>query len=237
MQVCALQLATSPSYTNNLKRLLGYIYSLPKKSLIVVPEVYLTGFDYSNLQAACAFSELALQRLLQVVDEQIVVITLIRTIGTEVVNQAVVLHKRTIVHTQLKYRLFHLGNEHKYFSAGSGKDIVKFSIDGVNYGILICFELRFKELWQKLEGADIIIVPAQWGLPRKRHLEVLAQALAVMNQCFVAVANSSNKEMASSSAIYAPMGGVVINDSSKTVCSLIDLGEIELMRRYIDLKQ
>lgn len=236
MQVCALQLKTTSSYQKNLNTLVKYIKTLPKESLIAVPELYLTGFDYSNLQDACAFSEFALKSLLEIIEEQILVITLLRKIDGNVVNQAIVLHKRTVVHSQLKHKLFRLGDEHKYFSAGCGDDIVKFTINSVNYGILICFELRFKELWKKLEDTDIIIIPAQWGLLRKRHLEILGSALAVMNQCFVVIANSSNEAMASSSAIYSPMGGVVMNDSSKTICSLIDFNEIKLMKRYLVVK-
>jgi len=101
--------------------------------------------------------------------------------------------------------------------------------------LLICFELRYKELWAKLEGADVILVPSQWGLPRKRHLEILGQALGVMNQCYCLVANSSKADMAASSAIYAPMGGLVRDDASTLIKGEIDFKQIKFMRRYIKL--
>ncbi len=83
-----------------------------------------------------------------------------------------------------------MGDEDKHLLAGDESEIKPFEIDGVKYGVLICFELRYKELWKKLEGCDVILLPSQWGEPRKRHLEILSQALAIMNQCFVLVANS-----------------------------------------------
>jgi len=231
----ALQLKNNPNYQKNLDKILHYLKELPKDALIVAPEVCLTDYDYENLDEACKFSEYALDILLKEVDTQILVLTLLRKVDCQVVNQAVVIHKNKIIHAQNKHKLFKLGNEHHYLKAGDGSDIVKFSVNGVVFGLLICFELRYKELWQKLEGSDIILVPSQWGEPRKRHLEVLSHALAIMNQCYVVVANSAKETMAKSSAIYAPMGGVVIDDASEVIEAKIDLKQIKFMRRYLKL--
>ena len=235
MRAYALQLKNNPNYQKNLDKILHYLKELPKDALIVAPEVCLTDYDYENLDEACKFSEYALDILLKEVDTQILVLTLLRKVDCQVVNQAVVIHKHKIIHAQNKHKLFKLGNEHHYLKAGDGSDIVKFSVNGVVYGLLICFELRYKELWQKLEGSDIILVPSQWGEPRKRHLEVLSHALAIMNQCYVIVANSAKETMAKSSAIYAPMGGVVIDDASEVIEAKIDFKQIKFMRRYLNL--
>jgi len=235
MRVYALQLKNNLNYQKNLDKILHYLKELPQDALIVAPEVCLTDYDYENLDKACEFSEYALEVLLKEVKEQILVLTILRKIDGSVVNQAVVLHKGKVVHAQNKHKLFKLGNEHKYLKAADAKDIVKFTINGVSFGLLICFELRFKELWKRLEGADIILLPSQWGEPRKRHLEILSQALAVMNQCFVVVANSSKETMAKSSAIYSPMGGATINDFNEAIEAKIDFKEIKFMRRYLRL--
>jgi len=234
-EVALLQLKNNPNYQKNLDKILYYIEHLPKDTIIVAPEVCLTDYDYENLEKACEFSEYALDELLKVIDNQIFVLTLLRKIDNKFINQAVVLHKNKIIHTQAKHKLFKLGDEHKFLAAGDGSDIVKFKIDNLEYGLLICFELRYKELWQKLEGADIIFVPSQWGEPRKRHLEILGSALAVMNQCYVLIANSAKETMASSSAIYAPMGGKVIDDASECIRGFIDTKQIKFMRRYLKL--
>jgi len=234
-KVAILQLSNKKEYQKNLDELLYFVNKIDKDAIIVAPEVCLTDYDYENLEEACKFSEYALNELLKVVNSQIVVLTLLRKIDGDFVNQAVVIHKRTIVHKQNKHKLFKLGNEHKYLKAGDGKDIKIFEIDGVKYGLLICFELRYKELWAKLEGADIILLPSQWGLPRKRHLEILGNALAVVNQCYVLIANSSKADMASSSAIYAPMGGVVRDDAATLIKGEVDFKQIKFMRRYLKL--
>ena len=233
--IAVLQLVNNPTYEKNLEKIKEYIITLPESTILLAPEVCLTDYDYDNLEKACEFGEAALKELTTLVDNQIVALTLLRKIEGKFVNQAVVLHKGRIAHFQNKHKLFKLGDEHKFLEAGSGEDIEIFEVDGVKFGLLICFELRFKELWQKLDGADVILAPSQWGLPRKRHLEIIGNSLALINQCYVAIANSSKADMASSSAIYAPMGGTVIDDASELVQSIVDFNQIKFMRRYLKL--
>ena len=80
-----------------------------------------------------------------------------------------------------------------------------------------------------------MLVPARWGLPRKSHLEILSNALAVMNQSYVVVSNSSDKDMASSSAIISPFGEQTRDDNDVKISGVIDFKEIKKMRRYIVL--
>ena len=110
---------------------------------------------------------------------------------------------------------------------------IQVEIEGVKYALLICFELRFKELWKLVEGADVVLIPSRWGKLRKMHLEVLSRALAVMNQCYVIVSNSSDEDMASSASIISPAGHVTMDDKQEAVEGTIDFREIKKMRRYI----
>ena len=233
MSVAVLNLSSVKRYQENLDKLLLLIKENHDKQIIVAPEVYLTTYDYEHLSTAAMFSAKALKILKQEVNEQIVVITLILEEGDGYVNQAVVIHKHKIVHRQNKVKLFRLGDEDLYFHAGKKKKILPFEIEGVNYAILICFELRFKDLWKQIEGADIVIIPARWGLQRKQHLEILSAALAVMNQCYVLLSNSSDDDMAASSSVISPNGNVTREDTREMVESVVDFREIKKMRRYI----
>ncbi len=233
MRVAALQLPSEKRYQTNLDRLLEYIRQNRDKEIIVAPEVFLTAYDYEHLTTAAKFSAMALKMLKKEIDEQILVLTLLLQDGEDFFNQAVVIHRHKIVHRQEKVKLFKLGDEDLYLTEGKKKRIKPFEIDGVKYALLICFELRFKDLWKQIEGADVVFVPARWGLPRKRHLEILSQALAVMNQCYVIVANSADSDMARSSVIISPNGDVVMDDSKELIEGRIDFREIKKMRRYI----
>jgi len=233
LEVVTLQLPSHLRYQENLDTLLSHLENHQDKHIIVAPEVFLTGLDYAHMATAAKFSANALKTLKKEVDSQIVVLTLILEDGDDFVNQAVVIHRHKIIHKQEKIKLFKLGDEDLYFKAGKKKKIKPFEIEGVSYALLICFELRFKELWKQIEGVDIVLVPARWGKPRKRHLEILSSALAVMNQCYVLVSNSSDVEMASSSAIISPTGDVVMDDKQEAIEGTIDFREIKKMRRYI----
>ena len=236
MEALSLQLPSSQIYQENLDTLVRLVREQRESKIIVAPEVYLTAYDYDNIEMAAEFSRKAIEKLKKLVGSQILVLTLILKDGDNYVNNAIVIHNHTIVHQQKKAWLFKLGDEDRYLKAGRTEDIKPFEIEGVTYALLICFELRFKDLWRQIEGADIVLVPARWGLPRKRHLEILSSALAVMNQCYVIVANSSDDDMASSSAIISPDGKVSADDDAAVIKEVINFREIEKMRRYIVMK-
>ena len=231
-----LQPTTSRNYQANLTWLIKQIQKYSDAKLIVAPEVVLTDFDYARMQEAASFCKGALYKLCEVVNDQVLVLTLIDKKGDTFVNKAVVIHQGKVVHEQLKAKLFRLGNEHRYFSAGESEAIRTVHVAGVNIGILICFELRFIALWQQLKGADIIIVPARWGAERKEHLVVLSKALALTNQCYVIVSDSADKRYARASALIAADATDVRDDRKGAIVAKIDLGHNRLVRRYLRLE-
>ena len=230
--VATFQTKTLSTYTQNLDYLIEYITD-SNADLIVAPELALTNFDYENFERVALFYEVAIKRLLEVVGSKILVLSLTVKENSNFFNRAVVLNRGEIVYSQDKYKLFKLGNEQEYFKAGQKNKISTFEINGVKYAILICFELRFKELWREIEGADIVVIPARWGKPRKEHLEVLSRALAIINQTFVVVSNSADEDMASSSAIISPWGDIFKDDKLEVIEQKIELKDVKRIRRLI----
>jgi len=233
LEVVVLQLPTKKRYQENLDRLLKIIKEESDKKILVAPEVYLTGYDYDHLETAAIFSVKAIKTLKKIIDDQVLALTVILKDGDDFVNQAVVIHKHKVVYKQNKAKLFKMGDEDIYLTPGKKKKIKPFMIEGISYALLICFELRFKGLWKQIEGAEVVLLPVRWGAPRKKHLEVLSQALAVMNQCYVLVSNSSDLDMANSSAIISPDADVVMNDERERIEADVDLRQVKKMRRYI----
>ena len=223
------------SYESNLKTLLSLIDETPEGAIIVAPEVCLTNFDYEYFDKAADFTEIALPILLKRSENKTIILTVIERRADGVYNVAKVLHKGRVVHEQAKAYLFKFGGEHDYFSAGSSDEIVLFEIDGIKMGIMICFELRFKKLWQKLEGADIIAVPSQWGKIRTQHFLSLTNALAIMNQCYVMASDTSNSDMTGMSGIISPFGAEVRNNDTACLEGLYSEKEITKMRRYLEV--
>jgi len=235
LNIVTLQLDNLKPYEKNREKIIQYLKKYKEKDLIIAPEVCLTDYDYENLEEACQFGKESEEIFCKMVDSSIFIFTKLTKRDGDYINEAIVIHKNQVIHRQAKHKLFALGDEDKYLKAGSEDEIKPFEIDGIKYGILICFELRFKELWKRLEGCDVILVPAQWGLPRKRHLEILSSALAVVNQSYLIVSNSSREDMARSSGVYSPDGGVVREDFSLTIESKIDLNIVKIIRRYFGI--
>ncbi len=231
-----LQFESTDNYDNNLSILTKLIEQTPDNAIVLAPEVCLTNFDYEHFEAASTFSEKAIARLLKLSKGRIIALSVIeKRENGKFYNVAKVLHNEKIVHQQCKNRLFKLGDEHKYFSQGKDEHLSLFEIEGITFGLMICFELRFKQYWQDLEGADIILVPARWGRNRAENFQVLTQSLAILNQCYVLASDASNEDCTAMSGIITPFGKTVRNGNALCLISTYDKQEIRRMRRYLNV--
>lgn len=226
---------TSEDFFHNLDRLTTLIDQSPEDAIIVAPEVCLSGFAYERFEEAAAFSTYALEKLRLSVKNRLLIFTAITKEGTNFYNIAYALHNGAILHTQAKAKLFALGAEHEHFSAGEEGAITPFLFEGIAIGILICFELRFKQFWQQLEDCNIIAVPAQWGKLRSEHFVTLTNALAVMNQCYVIASDADNADTSGMSGIITPFGGEIRNSGSDILTSHYESRTVESMRRYLNV--
>lgn len=223
------------SLEDNFKTLKHLLSLCPKNSICLAPELCLSGYAYESMEASSEFSKKTLPILCELSHERSFGLSLItkETRGYE--NSFCFFHKGELIHKRAKARLFPLGEEEKHFQEGFDEQIKILHVDGIKIAILVCFEIRFSELWQRVLGADIILVPALWGASRKEHLKVLSQALAIANQAFVLVSNSSDDDMASSSGIITPFGNVYRDDGSFLIQHKASAKELEKMRRYIQI--
>jgi predicted amidohydrolase len=234
-KLCSLLFETTQDYEENLKTLLSLIKQSPKNSFIVAPEVCLTGYDYDNFEKMVAFSEVALPKLKEATKDKTLILTMLSQDGDAVKNFAYVFHKGEIVRKQPKVKLFKFGEEHHYIASGNEEDIDIFEVDGLKVGVLICFELRFKDFWQKLEGCDIIAVPSWWGILREQNYKILTTALAIMNQCYVVASDSQNAICTRASGVITPFGKEFRNEGEAILKLDFDSQEIKKMRRYMDV--
>ncbi|HMZ81726.1 MAG TPA: carbon-nitrogen hydrolase family protein [Acidobacteriota bacterium] len=69
-----------------------------------------------------------------------------------------------------------------------GQELVTVTIDDVCFGLSICYDLRFPELYRQLtaQGAQVLFIPAAFTLQTgKDHWEILLRARAIENQVYV----------------------------------------------------
>ncbi len=235
MNLVTLQFKTTNDFHWNLDYTETLISKAPLNSFIVVPELALNGYAYNRLEDAVQITIEAIEVFKKLSFNKTIAITMTTKKESNYYNTLHIFHKGEIIHTQSKIKLFVLNDEKVHFTAGALEEMKIIDIDGFKVGAMICFELRFISCWQKLRGADLIIVPSMWGKARKENFETLTRALAVANQCFVIASDSSNDDMAKGSGIITPFGDEYRDDNKELISRLVDIEDITKMRTYMDV--
>lgn len=150
-----------------------------------------------------------------------------------------------------RYRKIHLfdvdlANGEKHHESeriAPGDKIVTAEVDGVTFGLSVCYDLRFPELFRALalRGAQILMVPAGFTLHTGRdHWEVLLRARAIENLCYVVAPAHvgkypPNRECFGRSMIVDPWGLVLAQaqDMPTVIMADIDLAQIERARAQL----
>lgn len=160
-------------------------------------------------------------------------------------NRAHVFDRGQLLGSYRKIHLFTPLGEERWFTGGDEPLIV--DTDFGRLGIAICYDLRFPELIRYLyrQGAEILVMPAQWPEARAAHYRILNRARAVENQCFVAACNRcgiepslvSGKDVKypGNSLLVDPTGEILEQGHGETgvVSATFELRQVQLIRRAI----
>lgn len=76
-------------------------------------------------------------------------------------------------------------DEGKYITPG--RNPVMVNIDGINYGLTICYDIRFPEIYRayRKAGADILVNCAAWGSNKPVPWHMMTKSRAIENQCYM----------------------------------------------------
>lgn len=212
--------------------------------LIVLPELWSTGYDLEN--AADYAAELGAGMFEQLADNaranKIAVFgSILERQGDQIMNCATYHDAEgELCGVYRKIHLFRLFDEHKWL--GEGLLPTAMESDWGRAGLSICYDLRFPELFRRyavVDGAKIMLICAEWPLVRVEHWRTLLIARAIENQCYVVATNSCGETggavFGGHSMIIDPWGKVVL-EAREDECLLtaeIDLGEVDRVRRQI----
>jgi len=133
-------------------------------------------------------------------------------------------------------------HESEYVKAGN--EIVTIDINRVRFGLTICRDIRFPELYRKLTllGAEAIWVPAAFPVSTgKDHWEILCRARAIENQVYILAPAQIGKSPESDyinygrSLIVDPWGIVITQapDEETIIISEIDIDRIYRIREQV----
>lgn len=101
------------------------------------------------------------------------------------------------------------------------------SLQGLRFGVLTCYDLRFPESARRLvdAGANVLVVPAAWadGALKAMHWRALAIARAIENTCAVVAVGQAGRGVVGRSIVVGPDGVVGLEMDDKPALRTVDL--------------
>jgi len=183
----------------------------------IFPEMTLTGFSVNNLSLAERVEDSETIKAFQNLAKEYeinIIFGLITTCEDKICNTCCAVNSDgQVASSYNKIHLFSYGDEHQLFNKGNSIESIPW--EG-GWGLSICFDLRFPELYQKLSEENLIIVNiANWPRQRISHWETLLRARAIENQSFIIGVNrvgidDNDLEYEESSYIFSPEGTAIV---------------------------
>ena len=214
--------------------------------LVIFPEMTDTGYAMSVIREhATGWEDGAVSEIQKIAQQNSIAIAagVSEREGECIFNSQVVID--SLGKIVAKYRKTHLFTpapveEHTCFSPGT--KLESFSFDGMQFGLSICYDLRFPEVYrtQSLEhAANVFLISSAWPFPRVEHLRTLARARAIENQSYLVLSNRVGTDagimFCGSSAIIDPYGVTLAGASSdreELLCAEVSLATVESTRKW-----
>jgi omega-amidase len=180
--------------------------------LVVLPEMTTTGFTMDTAHQAESRDGGSLTGLRALARDARVAIVggvPIRE-GNACYNMAFLIDAEgKVVAEYRKQRVFRYAREGEHYT--SGEEACVTSIGGVRVALLICFDLRYPELFRSVaRDVDAVLLIANWPASRRAHWDALIVARAIENQCYVVAVNRTGTadglEYDGGSVVVGPWG-------------------------------
>jgi omega-amidase len=186
-----------------------------KTDLIVLPEMFNTGFSMSAEELAEPMQGKTMQWMLETANRYECVVT-----GSLIIAEEGKYYNRMIwmlpdgsFEYYDKHHLFGLGEEDKHYTAGQKQVIV--DLKGWKIRLAICYDLRFPVWLRNQDGKyDILLVIASWPDKRTAHWKALIPARAIENQSYVIGVNRVGHD---GNEVYHSGHSMCIDASGNTV--------------------
>jgi predicted amidohydrolase len=173
----------------NLSNLEQKLETVEQTDLIILPEMFSTGFSMNAAALAETMEGSALNWMRKTAAKKHAVITgsLIIKEDDKFYNRLIFMRPDGSFDQYDKKHLFSMAREEETYTAGTAKIIIEYL--GWKICPLICYDLRFPIWNRNLEDYDLAIYVANWPDRRSYHWRSLLTARAIENQCYVAAVN------------------------------------------------
>jgi len=161
----------------------------PKTDLIVLPEMFTSGFTMNTAKCSESMSGDSVRWMSEMAKQSGAALT-----GSLIIEEHGNFYNRLIWMRPSgefdyydKKHLFRLANEQQYFTPGTERKIVTLKDWRINLNV--CYDLRFPVWLRNQDDYDCLLFVANWPEKRREHWKALLKARAIENLCFVIACN------------------------------------------------
>jgi len=213
---------------------------IKKGTLVVLPEMFDVGFSMNTAATdpgEPSVSEAFLSALAKENGVGVLAGVVARTSDGRFANEAVCFASDgKLLSRYRKMQPFTPPGEHVHYPGGTTRTSLEW--DGVKVAPFVCYDLRFPELFRPAarNGAELIVVVANWPDKRSEHWVRLLQARAIENQAYVLGVNRCGSDPKFSydgrSSLFDPHGKAIFeaNASEQVLIGEVDNQEVRRWR-------
>lgn len=186
----------------NLKHFESLLSTIESTDLILLPEMFHTGFSMNSKELAeDSNNSEGIEWLKKMAFKKSAAIytSLIVKENDNYFNRGVFVYPDGNTVNYDKQKLFTLANEDDHYTAGNKRIIVAYK--DWKFQLNICYDLRFPEISRNsidntnlLPVYDVLLYVANWPERRRLHWKTLLQARAIENQCYSIGVNRVGKD-------------------------------------------
>ncbi|MDU1891296.1 MAG: amidohydrolase [Dysgonomonas sp.] len=222
----------------NRKHASKMIDASPQVDLIILPEMFTTGFCMSPSEVAEKSNSMTLEWMQTIAKEKNSAIA--GSVATEdtddYYNRFYFVKPDGSFVTYDKRHLFTFAGEDQKYTAGDGRIIVEYK--NVRILLQICYDLRFPVFSRNTGDYDMIIYVANWPTSRIEAWNILLRARAIENQCYVAGVNRTgtdpSNEYCGDTALIDFLGKPIVEaqkSKEDAICGQIDIQALNDFRK------
>ncbi|WP_109302214.1 amidohydrolase [Aquimarina sp. AU474] len=213
-----------------------------KVDLVVLPEMFSTGFTMNAKEVAETMDGDTVQWLLEMSNKKDCAIagSIIIKENDQYFNRFLFTTPNGGVEYYDKHQLFTLAKEQEVFTAGQNELIISYK--GWKIKPQICYDLRFPVWARNTNKYDVLLYVASWPKPRVNAWDALLKARAIENMCYCIGVNrigldGKGYEYNGHSAIYDVLGNSVLDENpiekEAILYAVLDKSHIQTIRKKL----
>ena len=230
---------------SNLKKYQEKINQIESTDLIILPEMFTTGFSMSPKGISENMNGETIQWMKQNAHKMNSAIcgSIIIEEDSKYFNRFIWVNPDGSIHHYDKRHLFSFAGENENYTPGNEKIIIEYK--GWKICPLICYDLRFPVWSRNSEDYDLLIYVANWPDKRKSAWKSLLTARAIENQCYVIgvnrVGEDSKNYYSGDSSLINALGETLytnshIEETYSNTISKYDLNKIRTQLPFLNDK-